>query len=171
MSDETWDDAPCTDCGDTGITYQTERVCSCLAGLAIEMIDADACPSLTDRISSLEAQLLAAERERDALREALREAENERDEAVDWTGTVERHGVDKFDALAEKWTQMVAISRMINAIASPFDKYADDAILGRFKKTIRDMMMAAFVEGSLAGVRAEIARAAYANHSAPVVEE
>ena len=72
MSDETWDDAPCTDCGDTGITYQTERVCSCLAGLAIEMIDADACPSPTDRISSLESQLLAAERERDALREALR---------------------------------------------------------------------------------------------------
>ena len=71
MSDETWDDAPCTDCGDTGITYQTERVCSCLAGLAIEMIDADACPSPTDRISSLESQLLAAERERDALREAL----------------------------------------------------------------------------------------------------
>ena len=64
MSDETWDDAPCTDCGDTGITYQTERVCSCLAGLAIEMIDADACPSPTDRISSLESQLLAAERER-----------------------------------------------------------------------------------------------------------
>jgi len=71
MSDETWDDAPCTDCGDTGITYQTERVCSCLAGLAIEMIDADACPSPTDRISSIEAQLLAAERDRDALREAL----------------------------------------------------------------------------------------------------
>ena len=72
MSDETWDDAPCTDCGDTGITYQTERVCSCLAGLAIEMIDADACPSPTDRIASLEAQLLAAERERDELRAALR---------------------------------------------------------------------------------------------------
>lgn len=71
MSDETWDDAPCTDCGDTGITYQTERVCSCLAGLAIEMIDADACPSPADRISSLESQLLASERERDALREAL----------------------------------------------------------------------------------------------------
>ena len=71
MSDETWDDAPCTDCGDTGITYQTERVCSCLAGLAIEMIDADACPSPADRIASLDAQLLAAERERDALREAL----------------------------------------------------------------------------------------------------
>ena len=76
MSDETWDDAPCTDCGDTGITYQTERVCSCLAGLAIEMIDADACPSPTDLISSLEAQLLAAERERDALREALQETDD-----------------------------------------------------------------------------------------------
>ena len=31
MSDETWDDAPCTDCGDTGITYQTERRCACQA--------------------------------------------------------------------------------------------------------------------------------------------
>ena len=28
MSDD--DDGPCTDCGDTGITYQTERRCSCL---------------------------------------------------------------------------------------------------------------------------------------------
>ena len=58
MSD---DDAPCTDCGDTGITYQTERVCSCLAGLAIEMIDADSCPHPLDRIHSLESQLQAAE--------------------------------------------------------------------------------------------------------------
>ena len=72
MSDEGMsDDGPCTDCDDTGITYQTERVCSCLAGLAIEMIDADACPTPIDRITPLEAQLLAAERERDALREAL----------------------------------------------------------------------------------------------------
>ena len=72
MSDEGMsDDGPCTDCDDTGITHQTERVCSCLAGLAIEMIDADACPTPIDLITSLEAQLLAAERERDALREAL----------------------------------------------------------------------------------------------------
>ena len=33
MTDD--DDAPCTDCGDTGITYQTERVCSCHAGMAL----------------------------------------------------------------------------------------------------------------------------------------
>jgi hypothetical protein len=31
-TEEPTDDGPCTDCGDTGITYQTERDCSCEAG-------------------------------------------------------------------------------------------------------------------------------------------
>lgn len=29
------DDGPCTDCWDTGMTVQTERPCSCDAGLAV----------------------------------------------------------------------------------------------------------------------------------------
>lgn len=36
MSKETTaDDEPCTDCEDTGWTIQTERRCSCAAGLAL----------------------------------------------------------------------------------------------------------------------------------------
>lgn len=31
--DELAGDPPCTDCGDTGITFQTERPCTCAAGL------------------------------------------------------------------------------------------------------------------------------------------
>lgn len=34
-------DDPCTDCEDTGITVQTERYCSCQAGIALRDSDPD----------------------------------------------------------------------------------------------------------------------------------
>jgi hypothetical protein len=33
------DDPPCTDCGDTGITFQTERTCTCQSGMALSRDD------------------------------------------------------------------------------------------------------------------------------------
>lgn len=49
MSDELCtDDGPCTDCGDTGITFQTERTCTCLAGLNLYKPDTDAMPTFYD---------------------------------------------------------------------------------------------------------------------------
>lgn len=79
----------------------------------------------------------------------------ERDEAVNWTETVERHGTDGFDALADTWLAMEAIKRVNNAVTSVFSKWSNDALMERFKQHITGTMHVSFVEGCLVGVKAE----------------
>ncbi|EHK57723.1 hypothetical protein [Allomesorhizobium alhagi] len=88
----------------------------------------------------------------------LRAVEAERDEAVNWSGIVDRHGTDQFDDLAEAWLELDAIKRVTNAVTSTFSKWADDALMDRFRKHQLSMFHMAFVEGCLAGVKAAEAR-------------
>lgn len=91
-----------------------------------------------------------------SLRTKLAEVEAERDEAVNWTATVERHGTDGFDALADTWLSMEAIKRVNNAVTSVFAKSSNDEIMGRFKQHMTDTMHLSFVEGCIVGVKAEM---------------
>jgi hypothetical protein len=91
---------------------------------------------------------------------ALKAAEAERDEAVNWSNIVDRHGTDQFDDLAEAWLGLEAIKRVTNAVTSVFNKWANDALMERFRKHQLAMFHMAYVEGCLAGVKAaEAARA------------
>lgn len=96
----------------------------------------------------------------EALEAALVACEAERDEAVDWSHIVDRHGTDNFDALADAWLERESVAYLHNAIGSVFTKWANDDIMERFKESMRDTVHLAFVEGCLVGVRAEIARTA-----------
>ncbi|GAB4071680.1 hypothetical protein KHC28_00120 [Ancylobacter sonchi] len=100
------------------------------------------------------AKQINSQREADAAR--IAELEAERDEAVNWSHVVERHGVDGFDALAETWLAMEPIKRMNNAVTSVFAKWANDDLMKRFKAHITSAMHQSFVEGALVGVRAEM---------------
>lgn len=84
----------------------------------------------------------------------------ELEEASAWNEIIDRHGTDQFDDLAEKWLSMVTMQRFFQAHCSTFSKWADDQLLARYRQSMADMIQLAFVEGALAGVRAEIAQAA-----------
>lgn len=88
------------------------------------------------------------------------EAEDERDEAVNWSAIVDRHGTDGFDALGDRWLAMEGVQRMHKAVSSVFAKYASDEIMTRFREHMTTIMHQSFVEGCLVGVRAEMAKAA-----------
>lgn len=90
----------------------------------------------------------------EAEKAAREKAEAERDEAVNWTATVEKHGTDKFDDLAEAWLALPAIQRVTNAVTSVFAKWADQGMMDRFRKHQHNMFQMAYVEGCLAGVKA-----------------
>ncbi len=79
----------------------------------------------------------------------------ERDEATNWSDIVDRHGTDGFDDLAEAWLGLDAIKRVTNAVTSIFSKWANDELMERFRKHQLSMFHMAFVEGCLAGVKAE----------------
>lgn len=93
----------------------------------------EAATALADR----NAKIAEMERERDDFRSSLQanldEVTRERDEAVNWTATVERHGTDGFDDLAEAWLSLPAIQRITNAVTSTFSKWANDELMGRFR--------------------------------------
>lgn len=89
-----------------------------------------------------------------SLIERVEKAEAERDEASNWTATVEKYGTDQFDDLAAKWVAMDAITRVRNAVASVFSKWASEELLVRFREHMDRAMQLAFVEGALCGVRA-----------------
>lgn len=89
-----------------------------------------------------------------ALIKRVREAEAERDEAINWTGIVDRYGTDKFDTLAERWLRTEGIIRTRNAVTSVFVKWASEDIMERFRAHMDNAMQLAFVEGALCGVRA-----------------
>lgn len=93
--------------------------------------------------------------ERDA---RIRELEGERDEAVNWGHIVDLNGIDQFDDLAERWLSLEAIRRTHQAMASPFAPYASEDIMQRFLQMMRGQLQIAFVEGAIAGVKAEAAR-------------
>lgn len=97
--------------------------------------------------------ILALIAERDALRAGLEEIEAERDEALDWAATVDRHGTDLFDALGDKWLSQTPIVRMFNAVASVFSRWANDDLMDRFKKHMHALVHQAFVEGCIVGCR------------------
>lgn len=88
----------------------------------------------------------------------IAELEEERDEAVNWSTLVDRHGTDQFDTLAEEWLTLESITRTFNALCSTFAAYSDDALMSRFKANMAAIFQMAFVEGALCGVRAELAR-------------
>lgn len=90
----------------------------------------------------------------------IEELEGERNEAIDWTAIVERHGTDGFDDLAERWLAMEGIQRMHNAVTSVFSEWANDELMERFKAHMSAYVQQAFVEGCLVGVRTEMARSA-----------
>ncbi len=94
------------------------------------------------------------------LRADLAAAERERDEAHNWSETVERHGTDDFDALAEQWTSKDFVQRLIRAGSSVFAKWANDELTKRHHQLVSDIAHQAFVEGALCGVRAEMAKGA-----------
>jgi ribA/ribD-fused uncharacterized protein len=68
--------------------------------------------------------------------------------------------MDGFDDLAETWLALEPIKRMTQAVASVFSKWANEDIMVRFRQHITTVTHQAFVEGCIAGVRAERARAA-----------
>lgn len=64
-------------------------------------------PTVIDLITRLQAETARAD-----------EAEKERDEAVNWSRVVDRHGADRFDDLAESWLALEGVQRMHNAVSS-----------------------------------------------------
>jgi len=86
--------------------------------------------------------------------------EADRDEAVNWSHIVDRHGTDGFDDLADQWLEQTAIQRLVQAVASVFSKWANEGLMVRFRGQMAMLTHTAFVEGCLVGVRAEMARAA-----------
>lgn len=110
--------------------------------------------SYSDAEQALKADLrliLAALEERG---KALEEARAALEEESSWATIVDENGTDQFDALGDTWLAMVPIRRMFNAIASVFSKWADDALMDRFKDQLAALMHQAFVEGCIVGVRA-----------------
>lgn len=106
----------------------------------------------------------------DEAAQALTRITGERDEAVNWTETVERHGTDGFDALGDAWLAMDAIKRVNNAVTSVFSKHSNDEIMERFKQHITNVMHVSFVEGCLVGVKAERVNSAAAESRAQAAE-
>jgi len=90
--------------------------------------------------------------------EEIERLRDEVDEAVNWSHIVDLNGTDQFDDLAEAWLRLPAIRRIHQAMASPFAKFASEDIMQRFLQIMRDQLQIAYVEGALAGVKAEVAR-------------
>lgn len=120
--------------------------------------------SISKALAAIEAALQANGPQAAATIERLEarvgEAEDERDEAVNWSAIVDRHGTDGFDALGDRWLAMEGVQRMHKAVSSVFAKYASDEIMTRFREHMTTIMHQSFVEGCLVGVRAEMAKAA-----------
>ena len=89
----------------------------------------------------------------------------ERDEAINWSELVDRHGTDQFDDLAEAWLQLETIQRVTNAATSTFAKWANDDLMSRFRRQQLSMFHMAFVEGCIAGVKAAESRAALSDET------
>ncbi len=108
-------------------------------------------PALPDRAADLIESITALQAE-------LAEVRSERDEATNWSDIVDRHGCDGFDDLADQWLSLPAIRRIHQAMSSPFAPYANEDIMQRFLTIMSDQLHIAYVEGCLAGVKAEAAR-------------
>lgn len=111
------------------------------------------------------------ESENASLRKKVKEMEAELDEAVNWNDIVDRHGLDQFDDLAERWLAMEGIQRVHNAVASVFSKWANDDLMGRFKQHMSNAMQMSFVEGCLVGIRTAEARATRAEAEAAALRK
>ena len=85
---------------------------------------------------------------------ALAEITKERDEALDWSTTVDSHRLDQFDDLADAWLTLKPIERMYNAVCSVFSEWANDELMVRFKGSLRAITHQAFVEGCIVGTHA-----------------
>lgn len=121
-------------------------------------------------LACTEDAILALYAERDEARSRVAEAEAERDDAVNWSAIVDRHGLDGFDALADTWLRMEAIQRLNNAVTSVFAKWANNELMGRFKEHITNVMHESFVEGCIVGVRAELVETTKATARAEAAE-
>lgn len=65
---------------------------------------------------------------------------------------VEAGNFDQIDAVADKWAASVGVARMMNAVASVFEKHASQEIMDRFRAKLNDLMHLSFVEGAAQGV-------------------
>ena len=65
---------------------------------------------------------------------------------------VEAGNFDQIDAVADKWAASVGVVRMMNAVASVFEKHASQEIMDRFRTKLNDLMHLSFVEGAAQGV-------------------
>ena len=104
------------------------------------------------------ADMLLAAAEIERLTAERDEARAERDEATSWDETIERHGLDGFDALGDAWLLQEGIQRMHNAVSSVFSKWANDELMTRFRSHMTTIMHQSFVEGCLVGVKVEVGR-------------
>jgi len=65
---------------------------------------------------------------------------------------VEAGQFDELAAVADRWAEAAGVQRMMNAIASVFEKYAPQEIMDRFREKLAGLMHLAFVEGAAQGV-------------------
>jgi|GEM_PF-6605597 len=91
----------------------------------------------------------------DELRAEIVELKEEIEERDEWLQIVDTLPLDEFDRLADYWVQRTVTVRLLNAICSVFTKYAPERIMAGFRKSVTDNMHLSFVEGCVAGSRAE----------------
>jgi len=65
---------------------------------------------------------------------------------------VEAGDFDALDKAADQWAESAGVQRMMNAIASVFEKHASQGIMDRFREKLAAQMHLAFVEGAAQGV-------------------
>lgn len=125
----------------------------------LSMLDRFEQAAVTYKTSTKKADRDELHAARRAIMEAFADVEAERDESVNWSDIVERHGTDQFDDLAEAWLALPAIKRITAAVTSVFTKWASDELMERFRAHQLSMFHMAYVEGCLTGVKAAEARA------------
>lgn len=107
-------------------------------------------PKLLEAVKRAEA----AERERDDALAALSVTKADLDAENDWGKYADNIGADLFDKAADRWLEMTGIANMHNAVSSVFSRWADDALMDRFKQHMTNIMHQSFVEGAIVGRRA-----------------
>jgi hypothetical protein len=80
---------------------------------------------------------------------------------------VEAGRFDAIEEVATRWAASVGVQRMMNAIASVFEKYGSQDIMDRFRDRLGAMMHLAFTEGAAQGVLQ--AKAALSEQPVPAV--